>query len=172
MRKPSFWASLLVLVVAAVNAHGQSYTIKLKFDADPGQSVVIRDSGKETGSMKFIDLQGKLLHEEKPSASETVYTETVLEKGDPYPTKYKRTYETATETKDEEKAKPLSYQGRTVVFEQKGGKFRVGVVGKPPLETKDQEKLTERANQRSEQTLLLMHLVSEGGGQGRRLLED
>jgi hypothetical protein len=159
MRKPFFGASLLVLVAAVVNAHGQSYTIKLKLDPDPGQSVVVRDSSKETGAMKFVDLQGKLLHEEKPGVKESVYTETTLEKGDPFPAKYKRTYETATEAKGEEKAKPFSYQGRTVVFELKDGKYRVGVVGKPPLDEKDQEKLTQQANDHSEQTLLVQHLA-------------
>jgi hypothetical protein len=159
MRKPSFAAGLLVLVAATVTVQAQSYTIKLKLDPDPGQSVVVRDSSKDTGSMKFVDPQGKLLFEEKGGTREAVYTETTLEKGEPFPAKYKRVYETANEAKGEDKAKPFSYQGRTVVFELKDGKHRVGVVGKPPLDDEDQKKLTQQANDHSEQALLVYYLA-------------
>ena len=102
MRKPYFWVSLLGLIVA-VNAHGQSYSIKLKLNPDPGQSVTIHHSAKDAGSLKFFDLKDNLLPTDNGAARETVYAETILEKGDPLPAKYKRVYETATEAKGEAK---------------------------------------------------------------------
>ncbi len=135
------------------------YSIKLKLYPDLGQSMVVRKSSKEGGTMKFFDMQGKPQDEPKPATKEIVYTETTLEKGDTAPTKFKRVYETSSQAKGDEPSKPFSEQGRTVLFELTDGKFRVGVVGKPPLDAGDHSTFVEKANQPTEQTLLIQHLA-------------
>ena len=159
MRKSSFWISVLVLVIAAIHVHGQSYTIKLKLHPDPGQSVVVRESSKDVGSMKFLDLQGKVLKEDKPGVRESVYTETTLARGDKSRTKYKLMFETATEAFGDEKPTAFSFQGRTLLFEVKDSKYRVGVVGKPTLDPKTLEPLVEDANEPPAHMLLLNNVA-------------
>jgi hypothetical protein len=147
-----FLVSLLVLASTVVPTQAQTYTIKLKVDPDPGRSVVCRESVKGSGVRKFFDPDGKLLNESKPDDTETVFTETTLEKGDPCAVKYKRVFEQASVTKSGEKPKTLSYERRTLLFERTDGKYRVGVVGKPPLDENDRRELIKEANDRAEST--------------------
>jgi hypothetical protein len=140
-------AFAILLSARAAEAPAQTYTIKFKSYPDVGKTVSIKDSDKETGSMKFMDASGKLLNEIKPKTKEAVYTQTILErkKGNEPTHKFKRVYEKATEA-EEGKTKTFSYQGRTVVFERKDGKYWVGVAGKQPVEAKDLDTLIEKAN--------------------------
>jgi hypothetical protein len=138
--------SVPLLLACPLAAAAQTYTIKLKTYPDAGMTVTVRDTEKATGSMKIFDADGKLLNEAPAKGLERAYALTVLtRKGNAPPEKYKRVYTKATETQGG-KARALSYQGRTVVFEKKGGTFRVGVVGAPPLDEKDLDKLIEKAN--------------------------
>jgi hypothetical protein len=73
------------------------------------------------------------------------------------PTKFVRVYGTATETNDGKK-KEFSYQGRTILFENVDGKFRLGLVGEPTLDPSDAEKLYRSANRKSESDQLVRHL--------------
>jgi hypothetical protein len=134
-------------LVCLTDASAQTYTIKLKTYPEAGMTVTVRDSYKETGSTKFTDLDGKLLNEVKPKSREEVYTQTILKrtKSDAPAEKFKRTYEKAVGTEDGKSA-TRSYQGRTVVFERRQGKYWLGVVGKPPLEKKDSDHLLEDVN--------------------------
>jgi hypothetical protein len=147
MRIPGSVASVILLSACAAEAAEQKYSIKLKTYPEAGKTVTVRDTDKDTGSVKFFDPDGKLVNEVKPKIREKVYSITVLarKKSDAPAEKFTRVYEKATETENG-KSKTLSYQGRTVVFELKEGKYWVGVVGKPPLDEKDLDEFIEKAN--------------------------
>jgi hypothetical protein len=143
----------LVLFAAASLAAApapDTYTLKLKHDPDPGKSIVIKDNQEQTSTVRVLDVDGKLLKEDKPEeAKEEVYTETVLEKGDKHPKKFTRAFAKATRTVNG-KTSPRSYQGRTVVFELKDGKYEVTAEGEPPLAPKDREDLAQQVNKAQE----------------------
>src|SRR5262249_15840907 len=81
---------------------------------------------------------------------ETTYKETILDRDkDGKPTAYVRVYEKATKVENE-KAQTVSYHGRTVLFEKVDGKFRIGVIGEPPLDPKDVSELLKSANRKSD----------------------
>ena len=145
MRMRSFWAVVLLLPALAVSVRAQTYIIKVKGQPDVGKSVVHRDVDRQIESMKFSDAAGKLLDEEKLSeTSEEVHTETVLEKGDKQPRKFKVNYEKASLTKGG-MAVARSYQGRTILFELKDGKYQATAEGQPALLAKDLEELAKKA---------------------------
>jgi hypothetical protein len=147
MRKQILGALLLVLPALPGLARAQTYTIKLKTEQDAGEAVRTHNTQRTNGTSKLFDADGKLLREDKQDGSgEEVYTETVLEKGGKRPRKFKRTYEKAVHQKGAAAAAPLSYQGRTVLFERKGGKYEVRAEGEPALDKKDLEMLTAQAN--------------------------
>jgi hypothetical protein len=143
--------ALVLLPACVAQAPAQTYTIKLKTNPDAGMTVTIRDTEKGTGSTKLFGPDGKLLQEIKPTSHELVYTLTILDrkKGDTRASRYKRVYEKARETEDG-KSRNTSYHGRTVLFEQKDGVYRVGVAGKPPLDKKDLDKFIKRANEKTD----------------------
>jgi hypothetical protein len=151
--------AMLALVLTASTGQAQeSYTIKLKIDADVGRTMTFRSSLVSSGSIKVFDANNKLINERKPEGDEMAHRVTVLDRDkDGKPTKYVRVYEKATE-KDDGKTKALSYQGRTALFEKVDGKFRVGVVGEPPLDAKDSDQLYEKANKKSQGEALLRNL--------------
>jgi hypothetical protein len=147
---------ILFVSLSASLAYAQdAHTIKLKIDADVGKTTTYRSSDVSTGSMKFFDPDGKLLFEQKKEGHETFYRVTILERDkDGKPTKFVRVYDKASE-KEDGKTKTFSYQGRTVLFEKKDGKFRVGVAGDPPLDAKDVEKLLKDVNKKGDANALL-----------------
>jgi hypothetical protein len=106
-----------------------TYTIKFKKYPDVGKSVTERSTEKTTGTVKVSDDKGKVLSDEKQDQTrERVLTLTVLEGGDQRPKKYKETYEKAIDTAAG-KAMPLSYQGKTLLYELKGDKYEVTAEG-------------------------------------------
>lgn len=142
------WASVVVLSAWAAEAHAQMYTIKLKSEPDAGMTVTIHDTHKEEGSMKLVSPDGKILNEVKPNKGrELAYSLTILSKGKGTgpAQQFKRVYDTATET-EEGKRKTLSYQRRIIVFDWSEGTYRIGVVGKPPLDGKDLDDVLKKAN--------------------------
>jgi hypothetical protein len=148
MRSYPFWACLAALALTAGVRADDTYTIKLKHAPDAGKSVVITDTSTQTSTANVSDADGKpLVKDEKHvQKQDEKYTETVLEKGDKRPAKYKRAYEKATRTLDG-KATSRSYDGRTVVFELKDGKYAVTAEGDKALDPKDVEDLSKRANE-------------------------
>lgn len=150
MRTRSFWACLASLALAAV-APAQTYTLKFKYVPDVGKDVVVKDSARDTGSVKVTDADGNVLakKDKDTNASDEVYTETVLEKGDDRSRKFKRVYQKATRTADG-RTTARSYEGRTVVFELKGDKYAVTVEGDKPLDKADLAELTRKANEDSQ----------------------
>jgi hypothetical protein len=149
MRARSFWAGLLVLPAVAVAAPApETYTIKLKHNASPGKTVTIKDKSTQAGAVKVTDADGKVLMENKiDTVIEKEYTEKVLvqEKDDKRPKKYTQTYKKAVVT-NEGKKKELSYQGRTIIYEIKDGKYEVTAEGDPALDKEDLNALKKEAN--------------------------
>jgi hypothetical protein len=144
MRLLSLGACLLL--AAAASAEDRTYKIKLKDYPDAGKSLVHREKQKGTNSTKVVGPDGKVLIDDAVTSSDEVeYTLTVLAADAKGPTKYKRAYNEAERRKGKKTVTP-SYQGRTVLFEKRKGKFVVSVEGKPPLDPKDLEELTRRAN--------------------------
>ena len=142
----------LVLLVALGFAHAaaqETYTIKFKSNADEGKTYSYRTYNKESGGVKIFDADGKLVHEIAPKERDVTYTATVLEKGteEGREKKFARVYGKAVETKDG-KLQPLSYQGRTVVFERKEVSYMAGAVGKPPLDNDELKEVLEELNER------------------------
>jgi hypothetical protein len=136
----------------------ETYTIKVKVDSDVGKTIVYRSANKDTGSMKVFDADGKLLLNREKEGEETVYRSTMLERDkNGKAKKYVRVYEKDSETENG-KTKTLSQQGRTVVFEKVGDKFRIGVVGEPPLAAEDIAKLYKSANEKHDSDPLLRNL--------------
>jgi len=140
------FAAVLTLVVGA--RAEDSYTIKLKHAPDVGKTVTVTDTDTRTALSKATDSDGNVLGDGKKHTFKTqeVYTETVLEKGDKTPNKYKRTYEKATRTMDD-KTEARSYEGRTLIFEKKGDKYTVTAEGDKPVNENDLKELTAKANE-------------------------
>ncbi len=146
MRLRLLCLALLAFPLAAA-AENEKYTIKIKHHPDEGKSTVTKSLTKETGGVKILDKDGKVLHEEDTNEEkEEVSTETVLEKGDKKPLKYKVTYEKATFTKKGEKEKH-SYDGKTLIYTLKDGKYTVSVEGGGTLDDKDETELLKKANE-------------------------
>lgn len=146
MRTRLFWAWVIVLPVLPAGVQAQTYTVKLRANPDAGKGVVFRKVEKNDGTFKMTDAAGKVLVDEKSKdTKEEEYTETILEKGDKQPAKFKRAYDKAAETKGGETA-GLGHQRRTIVCEWKDGSYRVTAEGKPELTPKDLDDLAEEVN--------------------------
>jgi len=142
MRLTPLWALLVAAPLAAAPAP-DSYTIKVKRDPDPGKGTLVKSTEKHSGTLKILDGDGKAVQEVKVSEEkEEVYTRTVLERGDKKPKKYKKTFEKAVRTADG-KPTTLPYQGRTVVYELKDGKYQASAEGAPELEKHVLDELTK-----------------------------
>ncbi len=143
------WASVFLASFAASAAPAQTYTINLKAPQAVGKTVTVRRTHADGGWLRFTYPDGKLAYEDKPKSRELVYSYTTLEPdtSSGRPGKCKIVYEKATETVGG-KTRPLSYHGRTLVFDRKDGAYRVGVVGEPPLDAADVDELLKRHNAR------------------------
>jgi hypothetical protein len=153
---------ILALLALPAPAADNPITIKLKLHPEPGKAINVTSRHVDRGSTRIEGPDGKVLVDHEPGGSETVKTTTVLEADrDGVPTKYLRTYKTATETEDG-KTRTYSYQGRTLLFEKgKDGKLRVGVVGPGELDRRDAEKLLEKANESSESAALMRQFAPD-----------
>ncbi|MFO0826235.1 MAG: hypothetical protein U0792_24470 [Gemmataceae bacterium] len=128
----------------------EKYDLKLKYQADVGKSVVVKTTGDDQGGWRVFDADGKLLRTIGGTKRVTNYTLTVFSRDKSIET-WSRAYDTANKTEDG-KTKTFSYQKRTVLFERKDEVTRAGVVGKPPLDTEDLNKLIDRANEKGPTT--------------------
>jgi hypothetical protein len=127
----------LVLLVAAPFATAapapDTYDLKLSFKRPVGSSQVVKDRDREKGKFVVSDTGGNALStQDLDTSTELVYTETVLEKGDKKPSKFQRAYEKAVKTTGA-KAEKLPYEGRTVVYTLKDGKYECTTKGEPAL---------------------------------------
>jgi hypothetical protein len=151
MRSHSVCVALAALALTTGTRAEDAYTIKLKRGPEVGKSTVLKDNNEHTATTRFLDADGNptakdMKHTEK---NEEVYTETVLEKGDGHATKFKRTYTKATRTQDG-KTETRSFEGRTLIFEEKNGKFTVAVEGDKPVSKEDLEMLTRKVNEQDD----------------------
>jgi hypothetical protein len=125
-------AILAVGLAAAVGrADDGPVTIKVK---QPGPGDRVKETKTETGTNKVsFTVMGMEQNKEDKVTTRFVYTDEILEKpaGAKRPTKLKRTYETAEETKDGEKV-DLGLVGKTVMVEKKGSGYDVKVDGREP----------------------------------------
>src|SRR5262245_12055229 len=146
----AIFSSLIVVLATTTGRCDDTHDIRIKLKIDPGRTVTYKETVKESGSLKSFDVDGKLVFERQREGSETAHRLTVLETDkDGKVTKYVRTYNAATE-KENGKTKTFSYHGRTLLFEKVDGKFRVGVVGEPPLDPDDVALLYKKANKKSQ----------------------
>jgi hypothetical protein len=145
MRLTPLWALLVAAPLAAAPAPS-TYVVKVKRDPDPGKGTLVKSTEKHSGTLRILDGTGKAAQEIKVSQEkDEVCTKTVLERGDKKPKKFKKTFAKAVRTTDG-KATPLAYQGRTVIYELKDGKYQVSVEGAPELEQHVLDELTRSAN--------------------------
>ena len=146
MRSYSFWSLLAILTLAVGVRAEDTYTIKLKRAPDVGKANKVTSTDTTSTSIKVaFPATGQEVQKKQAEREEAVYTVSVLEKGDERPNKYKRTYETATRTRDG-KAETRSYQGRTLIFEKKGDKYTVTSEEDKPISKEDLADLTRSAN--------------------------
>jgi hypothetical protein len=146
MRALPLWAGLAALVLAGGVRAQDTYAIKFKHAPDAGKSVAIKNHEKGTTTVKVTDPDGKVINNNKEeSETDEVYTEKVLEKGDKVSKKFQRTYEKATRTVGDKKS-DLPYQGRTIVFELKDGKYEATAEGTPALPAMVLEGLAKKEN--------------------------
>lgn len=132
----------------------QTYAIALAPHPAVGQSVVVRSTGKQVVTERVLDADGKPLRpgERREKGREEEFTETLLAKSGPRPTKFKRVYEKATELTAGNWA-PRSFQGRTMLFEWQNDRYRVTPEDKGALPKADLAELTDRAGLETEHSL-------------------
>src|SRR5262249_32264169 len=122
----------------------QTYSINLRSHPHRGKSAVIRETDSQKGIVKTLDDKGKLLGEvNMDQVKELVCRETTLEEGDGRPSRYKETYEKAVSS-GQGKSRAENYQGRTMVFELKDGKYVMKPASGPALREEDKETLADR----------------------------
>lgn len=116
----------VALMAAAGRADDGPVTIKVK-QPGPGERVKETKTENATQKASFMGMA-----KEDKIGTKFVYTEEVVERpaGAKRPTKLKRTYETATMTKDGTET-DLGLTGKTVLIEKKGDGYDVTVDGKP-----------------------------------------
>jgi predicted Zn finger-like uncharacterized protein len=109
------------------------HAIRTRSFPDAGSSAVISKSQKMTMVMTLRDDAGNVLKQvNQDQTEEEEFTLTVLEAGAKWPKKFKQAYKTANETQGA-RVVPQPYQGRTVVFEDRGGRLHASSEGKPAL---------------------------------------
>jgi hypothetical protein len=141
-------SALCAAAVLAGSARAQTYTIKVKEHPGLGETVAATRAEKNTTRTKVKTSAGKVLSDKtEVEIREEAYTETVtrLKKGQDRPVAYKRSYAKARTTSGA-RAEVAPYQGRTVLFEERDGKYVVRGEGKPELTAKDLQVLAKEAN--------------------------
>lgn len=142
--------ALLTLLFAGTPLLAQDYIVRVKRYPDAGRSAVCSDVETRKSTVKQTVADGKSQEQKTDGAKEETYTETVLEKGDKSPRKYRRAYDKAILTVAG-KSYSRSYQGKTVLFEQqKDGRFAVKLQGSGELHPFDQQELPGLAAERAD----------------------
>jgi hypothetical protein len=126
----------------------ETYTIKIKKGAQ-GESALVKKEQKSTQQVKITDNNQQVLKEQDEKKSGVlIYRETIVErKPGQRPTRLKRQYEKATLTKDGETT-TLPYQGKTVLIEQKDGKYTFRIEGGVELTGADAKELNDEFNKK------------------------
>src|SRR5262249_52350372 len=120
------------------------FTIKLKTFPAVGASVERREVNEQIGMERLRTPDGKTLQERKINrTNEVEFVQVILGGGDPQPKGFKRTYRKASDPVNGG-VKPLSYQGRTIVFELVGESYQASAVGEPAIPPADLADLARR----------------------------
>jgi hypothetical protein len=131
-----------LLALAAGAGAAESYAIKVKPYPDVGKSITVRLTSRQTIRLVTRDSDGEVDRDRKQKEDiEQEFTYKVLKKGKKRPLVYAKTYATARRN-----GRRQSFQGRTVVFTLRDGKYRVKAEGKPALARADLAELTRGAN--------------------------
>lgn len=111
----------------------QTFAIKIKDHPDLGKRIVVRQTQKETGVNRVLDMTGKLLREEDPARTrEQVALLSVLEQGAGGPRKLSLAIQKDAWTQ-EKTTKPGPTLGRTILLEQQGNRWTATVATGSPL---------------------------------------
>jgi hypothetical protein len=146
---------------AAWGAGAQTYRIKVKPYPDAGKSLTVQTKSRQTVRLVTRHADGEVDKDKTEKLNvEEEFTYTVLEKGKKQPRRYKKAYTTATLN-----GRKCAYQGRTVVFTLRGGKYTVKAEGKPALPPADLAELARR--QRKRGFANAAPAAGEGGEGGR-----
>lgn len=125
----------------------QLFTLKVKSFADPGNSVTVHTKFTMVDPRKITEDQGKEFEVKIELVSEKEFIETVLEKGDGAPKRYKRSFKKASVSRNG-KEMELPYHGNTIAYENTGESYLVSLEGKGMLLPPDVIELTEEAKGR------------------------
>jgi hypothetical protein len=144
---------LLVAPVTAVQIQtqpGKKYDIKIMEVVRKGDTVLVESSATTDNKVTILDRDGKKFGVPQPEGQSKhaySYRETLLDdlKGDAKPGKLKRHYLKAEVTVNGKLA-ALPYQGKTVLIEKKGGKYRFQIEDGAELTGKDAELLDQEFN--------------------------
>jgi hypothetical protein len=135
------WVGLFL----AAGARGESYALKFReWPEGAGQSVAVRQTQRKVMRLTTKDGDKEIEVRKREEIIEEAYTQKV-KKGEPRPMAYERTYRQAQRSVDGKKEK-RGYAGRTIVFAQEDGHYRVRVEGKPDLAPADLNDLSRQAN--------------------------
>ncbi len=146
MSRAMLFLVTLALVSAPLSAADEVYEIKVKKDAKGDKSEVSKaEDGTTTAT---LELGGQEKVTKQKTAVKSVYTEEILERPDmkKKATKIQRVYKTATKTKDGKK-ETLPYEGKIVLIEKKGDKYRFTINGEK-LDPEDVPDLDKEFNKK------------------------
>jgi hypothetical protein len=153
MRTSRFSLALLAGLVLLGPGRTEEYTIKIKPMEDVGKPFRVSDLVKTTGTIKVLDENGKPVQQFEPNSTEVdEYTETILEGGSRIPRKFRRAFTRAqliAVQAGQKTTRPYPWQGRTVEYELRQGKYVVKVLGDEALKEDAVKILTGKANERT-----------------------
>src|SRR5579885_3110599 len=132
---------------AAPAAPQEKYAIR-SYEPKKGDRARETDEETEVFRLKVIDDQGDTKEEKQEKTVKShAFKETILEKPDgKRATRLRREYEKARVAKDG-KERTLPYEGKTVLIEKKGDRYRFQIEGGKPLAGKDAEELNKEFNE-------------------------
>jgi hypothetical protein len=144
-----------------------TFTIKLKIHPAAGATVERRQVNSQTVHLRFASggTDGKGFEEKNIHSSEVEFTEIILDAGEKVPRRFQRSYTLAKE-KINADSRPLSYEGRTVVFEldEKKNEYKVQAVGEPPLTAAELAALARRVTRHDQVEAFLPQKVVDDNG--------
>ncbi len=120
--------------------------VSIKTVPEPDKAFTSREVQSGTVATKISDLAGKVLKDDKPNMTEEDnHTFIVIDKGDKFPRKYLVHYDKAS-IRTADQTVPYPYQGRSIQFEVKDGKYQWTAPGNPALTDKDLQQVLDKAN--------------------------
>jgi len=160
MRPVIMLMAMMVLPLSALQSRAQNYNITIKEYADVGKSskVVARATTRSAFSVALGD---KVLSEEKKvEVQEQQYSEKVVKAGADKPDKFTQNYTKAVKGREGMPVE-LSYTGKTIVFERKGGAYVV--TSEEGVDAQDLDQFTKRANRPEQLKELLPKTAVKAG---------